>query len=1282
MTSPVSQKAIARSNSTVIQAGRDVINGNVFHGRFARLRDVWLDPAMVFREVEVDRFVGREWLVDFVDDFLASHDRGYVVVHGAAGLGKTAFAAWLAKSRDWPCHFTRRRGGRNAVTALRNLAAQLIAAYELGERFAPGGMLPETAGDPGWFDQVLDAAAAKAGNHLVLVVDGLDEAELVEGDLPLGLPVDLPTGVFMVVTSRIGADLRALRLPWKSVHINANDDRNLEDLRRFLSTVTAEPQLRAMLDEKGVQAGDFANQLIDQCGGVWVYLRYVLNELRYNIRGITELANLPVDLASYYLESLVTEDGSWPSVRLPLLATLAAAAEPLPVATLARLAGLPDVSSARALCDGKLRPFLAVTTDEQGTRRYSIYHASLREFLGGATSPHALDNGHAKAEELAQATVQAHARIADHYLPGILADPTVAGTDSGYPRRYLVYHLDHGDRVDDLHRLLAYDKDSRNIWFDVHEGSGGFSEYLTDIRRARSHAMRSGSLDLEIRYAVMTAAVFSLAANVPPPLVERLVATGIWSPGRALNHARQLFNPHAKTRTLMALLPHFDEGVRAGLMSEALTAAREIVDEAARVRALHALAVHRPELFGEVVRVANAVPDMGERTELLRLLAEEAPESSLEAILACAHGISDPALRASLLVALSPRLPQQLLAVALAEARGIQITDDRSWALTRLADQLDEPQRGEVLAEALAAAYATEAAEDRAYALAMLVPHLSSRQAKRVGADACSTARGVADAEERYFALLVVARWANKPELVTEAWRAANAIDDSADRATALREVAADVFKADRAQVLDQALAATDGITDDAARSSALCQVAVELAEPVREQLLAKAVVAARSITNEDLQTDAFSALAPHLPEHLQAEVLDAVGDMRVPYLRAWVLDQLAPHLSTSLVQRALSVTQSIANSRGRPRLLAEVAAMVPDPKRGQVFAEALSAARDIGDPSNRGVVFGELAARAPESQREAVLREALAAVRSESPGFKALGFASLVHRLPEPERERVALEALEVLPQMALHHQMWAVNMLVSHVPEPRRSTILADAFVRVRELSPDYLRIVTTAVLALHLPDPRRQQVLAEVMAAARALPPGSDPAAAAVRTLARFGHRWPTKVSVDLLTALHRAFLSLDEEWQAEAVPRLAKYISFLPRHFVSKALAAIGSIPSLVNPTPMLGALALRLPEEHRDLALRAALTTNRDTTVARRAILQQANLLQDKGSLDLVRRCLDNVGLNDCLSVLAAAVPILHRLGGEELLTSCLETAEAVRRWSLPPHRSSHGQIKA
>ncbi|MGH8833538.1 MAG: DUF4062 domain-containing protein, partial [Actinomycetes bacterium] len=155
-------RSLGDGSNPVLVGSAGVISGEIFTGRYSRLREVWLDPAQVFDEVEVSRFVGREWVTRSLDRFIRRHDRGYFVIQAAAGLGKTMFAAWLAQSRGWPCHFTRRRKGRVAATALRNLAAQLIARYRLDKLLAPGGQLPDAAGEPGWFDQVVRAAARAA----------------------------------------------------------------------------------------------------------------------------------------------------------------------------------------------------------------------------------------------------------------------------------------------------------------------------------------------------------------------------------------------------------------------------------------------------------------------------------------------------------------------------------------------------------------------------------------------------------------------------------------------------------------------------------------------------------------------------------------------------------------------------------------------------------------------------------------------------------------------------------------------------------------------------------------------------------------------------------------------------------------------------------------------------------------------------------------------------------------------------------------------------------------
>lgn len=185
-----------------------------------RLRQVQADVNGLFDQLGItqpgagegsgtrgSRFAGREWLFAEVDDFVSGHSRGYVLVEGGAGVGKSTFALWLAVTRQYACHFTRLPGGRTASVASRNLAAQLITALGL-EEYAPGGVFPPAAGEPHWLAQLITAAAARqqmihSGVPLVLVIDGLDEVEPTAGP-PLGLPTTLPDGVFIVATMRTG----------------------------------------------------------------------------------------------------------------------------------------------------------------------------------------------------------------------------------------------------------------------------------------------------------------------------------------------------------------------------------------------------------------------------------------------------------------------------------------------------------------------------------------------------------------------------------------------------------------------------------------------------------------------------------------------------------------------------------------------------------------------------------------------------------------------------------------------------------------------------------------------------------------------------------------------------------------------------------------------------------------------------------------------------------------------------------------------------------------------
>jgi hypothetical protein len=165
-----------------------------------------IDPRQRYDELDLDRFVGREWLAEQVDEFLRSRDSGYFVLEGAAGLGKSAFLASLARDHDYPVHFVRLARGRDdTAAALSNLAVQLTDRWEIEAPVSLHG--PDV--EPHEFYGLLSTIAQTRqhlGRHdpVVIVIDGLDEVRTQpqERGNVLGLPERPPDGVYFIVSQR------------------------------------------------------------------------------------------------------------------------------------------------------------------------------------------------------------------------------------------------------------------------------------------------------------------------------------------------------------------------------------------------------------------------------------------------------------------------------------------------------------------------------------------------------------------------------------------------------------------------------------------------------------------------------------------------------------------------------------------------------------------------------------------------------------------------------------------------------------------------------------------------------------------------------------------------------------------------------------------------------------------------------------------------------------------------------------------------------------------------
>lgn len=481
------------------------------------------DPRVVFVDVLAYGFAGRRWLIDDIDRFISAHDRGFVWIEAEAGMGKTAVAAHLAQERKWISHFVRFVKGGTSATALRNLAAQLADRYGL----VP---LPEPV-DPGDFESLLIEAADVAAEPIVLVIDGADEAEKLDGLLPWGLPRALPTGVFVVGTYRTGSSPGHVDAPSQVLTILAGGERNREDLAQHLRAITRRPEFRNRLGETSISARAFVTALVDRCGGVWVYLRYVLEEVRLGLRRVDDMTTLPAKLGSYYLSHLER----W-SDRV-VLATLAVAGEPLTVAALATLAGVDD-ATARYWCQNVLRPFLSVT--DEVPRKFTLHHSSFRELLLGTVPADAGDSARSWSEALVIDAAAAHGRICDHYLTefrSLADDLRPAYANDGYALRHLSTHLVRANRFDDLDWLLRLerpidDRVASNVWMSAKDEDP--AAFLEDVGIALQAAPSPG---LELRYLLLTDALDMHGYETSGQLLVLLLKHHVWPLDRVFANA-------------------------------------------------------------------------------------------------------------------------------------------------------------------------------------------------------------------------------------------------------------------------------------------------------------------------------------------------------------------------------------------------------------------------------------------------------------------------------------------------------------------------------------------------------------------------------------------------------------------------------------------------------------------------------------------------------------------------------------------------------------------------
>ncbi len=333
---------------------------------------------------KTEGFVGREYVFDAISAFLADNLKGYLTIIGDPGMGKSAILAKYVQDSGCIAHFNVQVQGPNrADQFLESVCRQLVDRYQLS--YDP---LPANAKQDGEFlGQLLDEVAQKAnGEAVVIAVDALDEvdpASYRKDANILYLPRSLPTGVYFILTRRRGVEVTLLSdAPVQILSLLDYQVDSQRDVRAYIQNrVNSSERLRQRIDERKETISEFTGKVADKSENNFMYLRYVLQDIEKGLYKDLSLERFPQGLQGYYefhWRRMGMMDDPLPDAKIKIVYILGEVRQPV---------------SRQQICDFSREDARTVQTVlneweqflheqlKENQRRYSVYHASFRDFL-------------------------------------------------------------------------------------------------------------------------------------------------------------------------------------------------------------------------------------------------------------------------------------------------------------------------------------------------------------------------------------------------------------------------------------------------------------------------------------------------------------------------------------------------------------------------------------------------------------------------------------------------------------------------------------------------------------------------------------------------------------------------------------------------------------------------------------------------------------------------------------------------------------------------------------
>lgn len=342
--------------------------------------------SRAFETLIMDRtrdFVGRKHVLTKLDHFLKQNRKGYFLLLGLPGTGKTAMLANLVQTRRYIHHFNVRQEGINTPEVfLQSICLQLIARFG----FVVDELPPDATKDASYLNHLLAQAsrALETKEKLVIVVDGLDEVTQERAGNLLYLPKVLPPKVYFVVSSRpLAAQRLSVSDAREVFRLDMDSAENMQDIKAYLTAQVAKRDIRNYLKTNTIPKEQFIADLTEKSEGNFIYLRYVLPDITQGLYG-NRIDKLPMGLENYYEDHWQRMKGKnreeWFAYKLPVLVMLSVVTHPVSVDLLKHF--LPEFNRSRIRnVLAEWQQFLLVDTLPPTSLQYRIYHTSFIDFI-------------------------------------------------------------------------------------------------------------------------------------------------------------------------------------------------------------------------------------------------------------------------------------------------------------------------------------------------------------------------------------------------------------------------------------------------------------------------------------------------------------------------------------------------------------------------------------------------------------------------------------------------------------------------------------------------------------------------------------------------------------------------------------------------------------------------------------------------------------------------------------------------------------------------------------